>query len=243
MKTKTLMLGLVSFGLNPFTGGAFALTPFSDNFNAPKLNTDAWTPGGEGGAKLKQTNGVLRFLVPKNKEDEDYAFLELKGIYPGYNESWQVIVDVTNTNEHRGNSAPGFWISSGDDPSDVAFFEFYGKGPKGGFIASFTNNGVYNVGPDLVTNPGVTKGSLKITFSKTTKIITFWHDKTGSSNGYQWVKLGTFSTNGVGGNRRADWLMNEETSYFTVRIFGFSEGKIVAAGTETLDNFSVKSLK
>ncbi|MEO5913870.1 MAG: hypothetical protein ABIS50_06530 [Luteolibacter sp.] len=240
MKTKLITAGLSFAGFSFFAGHCLALTPFSDNFNAIKLDKINWLAGGEGGAKLKQDDGVLKFLVPVNKADEDYAFLELVPSRPGYDENWQVLLDVANTNSHRGNSGPGIWIANAEDGGDTVFFECYGKGPKGGFVASFVNNGLYNVGPDIGDNPGVSGGTIRISFNKTTKIMTFAY-RVGKTA--KWTKVATFSTNGVGGDRRANWNMNAETGLFVIKIYGFTEGRIVASGTETLDNFVLKEIK
>ena len=59
MKTNTLMIGLMSVSLSGFPATALALAPFIDNFDAPKLDTTVWQAGGEGGAKLRLSNGVL----------------------------------------------------------------------------------------------------------------------------------------------------------------------------------------
>lgn len=243
MKTQISPEGLALAGFSLLTGNCLALIPFSDNFNSTKLDKEQWLPGIFGtGAKLKQSGGRLNFTMPVARAEEVDVWLELTN-RAGFNESWQAIIDVVNTNNHRGNSSPGLWISNGDDPSDVVYLEFFGKGPKGGFGASFVLDGQYSVGPAIVVNPGVSKGSIRVSFNKTTKILSFWYDKTGSADGYQWTKLGTFATNGVGGDRRGDWLMNNESSTFTLKLAGYVEGKIVAPGTENLDNFILKGLK
>ncbi len=244
MKTRIPTSRLALAGFAFLTGNSLALTPFSDNFNAAKLDTVNWLPGNFGtGAKLNQSGGRLNFTMPVKKDAEVDSYLELATSHPGYNENWQVIVDVANTNNHRGNSAPGLWIFNSADPADSVFLEFTGKGTKGGFGASFVLDGLYSVGTDIKTNPGVSKGSIRISFSKTTKILTFWYDKTGSGDGHKWTKLATFATNGVGGARRGNWLMNAQTGSFSVRLNGYVEGKIVAAGTENFDNFVLKVLR
>lgn len=244
MKISNITAGLSLVGFSFITGNCLALTPFSDNFNAVKLDKIHWLPGSYGtGAILKQSDGRLKFVMPVAMDAEADAWIELAGIYPGYNENWQVILDVTNTNNHRGDSGPGFWIYNSADPSDSAYLEFLGKGTKGGFDASFVVNGLYTAGPDLLANPGVSKGSIRVVFNKTTKILTFSYDPTGSSDGYQWTKLGTFALNGVGGDRRGNWGMDPQSGTFTIRINGYVEGRVVAAGTETMDNFALKTVK
>ena len=244
MKTQPIIAGLTFAALSFFTGNCLALTPFSDEFNAAKLDKVNWLPGAYGvGGRLTQSNGRLNFAVPVAKPYEIDVWLELHANHPGYNENWQAIVDVANSNNHQGDSTVGLWIANTDDPSDVVYLEFSGKGTKGGFGASFVVDGKYTAGADIVANPAVSKGSVRITFNKTTKFLTFWYDPTGSADGYKWTKLGTFATNGVGGDRRGDWQMNAETGSFIIKLAGYVEGKVVAPGTENIDNFILKAVK
>ncbi|MEO5714596.1 MAG: hypothetical protein ABIT37_14005 [Luteolibacter sp.] len=244
MKTPITTAGLFVAGFSFFTGDCLALTPFSDNFTGTRLDKASWLPGNYGtGAILRQSGGRLNFSMPVAKAREVDIWLELIASRPGYNENWQAILDVVNTNSHRSNSSTGLWISNGNDPSDVVYLEFFGKGPKGGFGASFVVDGLYTAGADIVANPGVTKGSIRISFNKATKILTFWYDKTGSADGYKWTKLGTFATNGVGGDRRGNWQMNDEIGTFVIKLAGYVENEVVAQGTESMDNFVLKALK
>ncbi len=244
MKTPIITSGLFVAGFSLFTGDCMALTPFNDDFTGTRLDKASWLPGIYGtGAILRQSGGRLNFQMPVAKPKEVDVWLELTASQPGYNENWQAIVDVVNTNNHRGDSSPGLWISNGNDSSDVVYLEFLGKGTQGGFDASFEVDGLYTAGADMVANPGVSKGSIRISFSKSTKILTFWYDKTGSADGYKWTKLGTFATNGVGGDRRGNWQMNDETGRFVIKLAGYVENKVIAQGTESMDNFILKALK
>lgn len=244
MKTPNIITGLCFVGFSFFTGNCFALTPFSDDFNAPTLDRSNWLPGSyRTGAKLTQSSGRVNFTMPVAKSREVDVWLELMTSRPGYNENWQAVLDVVNTNNHRGDSTTGLWISNSADPSDVVYLEFLGKGYQAGFGASFVVDGQYSAGPEIVANPHVSKGSIRITFNRTTKILTFWYDKTGSTDGYQWTRLGTFATNGVGGDRRGNWQMTDEAGAFVIKIAGYVEDRVVAPGTESMDNFALKALK
>ena len=244
MKTPDITTGLFFGALSFFTGHCLALTPFSDDFTGTRLDKASWQQGSYGtGAILKQSGGRLNFTMPVAKDEEVDTWVELIASHPGYNENWQAILDVTNANNHRGNSAPGLWIFNAADPSDSVYLEFLGNGVKGGFGASFVVNGFYSAGADIVANPGVSKGSIRVIFNKTTKILTFSYDPTGSGDGYKWIKLGTFATNGVDGDRRGNWEMDPEIGSFTIRVNGYVDGKVVAAGTETMDNFALKAVK
>ena len=244
MKTPSTPTGLLILGFSFFTGNCLALTPFSDDFTGTRLDKASWQQGSYGtGAILKQSGGRLNFSMPVANSAEADAWFELTATHPGANENWQVILDVTNSNNHGGDSAPGFWLYNSADPNDAVFLEFFGKGAKGGFDASFVVNGLYSAGADLVANPGVSKGSIRIVYSKTTRILAFSYDSTGSADGYKWTKLGTFATNGIGGDRRGNWEMDPVTGTFTIRINGYVEGKVVSTGTETMDHFVLKAVK
>ncbi len=244
MKTPSITAVLFTTVFPFVTSSCLALTPFSEDFTGTRLDKASWLPGIYGaGAILRQSGGRLNFLMPVAKANEVDVWIELTASQPGYNENWQAIVDVVNTNSHRGDSSPGLWISNHNDSRDVVYLEFAGKGLKGGFDASFVVDGLYTAGEDFLANPNVTKGSIRISFNKATKILTFWYDKTGSADGYKWTRLGTFATNGVGGDRRGDWQMNDETGRFVIKLAGYVENKVVSQGTESMDNFVLKALK
>lgn len=117
MKTKLTTAGLSFAALPFFTGNCLALIPFSDDFNAGSLDRDRWSRGSYGtGGRLTQSNGRLNFAVPVAKPSEIDVWLELYANHPGYNENWQAIVDVANSNHHQVNSTVGLWIANSADP-------------------------------------------------------------------------------------------------------------------------------
>jgi hypothetical protein len=92
-------------------------------------------------------------------------------------------------------------------------------------------------------NPGVGSGSMRISFDKKTKLFTFWYDSSGSANGFQWVKISTFSPTGKGGDRSGNWNMNPGSGRFGIQLFGYAEGQSIASGKLTLDNFALKAVR
>lgn len=84
MKSSTGSRTLVILALCPIlTGSALALTPFSENFKATKLNTSRWTLKNAGKGKLTQASGRLNFTVAASPTDDDYGILTLRNNRPG----------------------------------------------------------------------------------------------------------------------------------------------------------------
>lgn len=225
-------------------GTAFALTPFSDDFNKAKLNTSRWALKNFAKGKLSAGSGRINFTVANPPTGDDAAMLTLRNNQPGFNESWQVVLDGTNSRNAGDDSGTGIWIYNATDEEDGVFLEFYGK--QGGFNVINVTDDEDNPADDISRNPRVRSGSMRISFNKTTKLFTFWYDKTGSANGYQWVKICTFSPTGKGGDRRGNWKMNPGSGRFGVRLFGFAENnqqQAIPAGQISFDNFSLKAAK
>jgi hypothetical protein len=245
MKTPVFASGLAFVGFTFLSGTCMALTPVEEKFSTA-LNPARWIVSGSTYAKLEHGSGRLNFTVGPAKSEDDYASAQLSGNQPGYNESWQVIVDVSNTANAGNDVGAGFYIRNSANPFNVLYFEFYGdgKGKQGGFQASILKDEFGNyLEPHLINSPKVKKGSLRITFNKTTKLITFFCDKTGSANGYQWKKIGTFSPTGVGGDRRLNWNMDPTSGSFVVGLEAFGDNRLVRNGKVNMDNFILKSLR
>ena len=240
MKTNSIIL-LAACQL--LTGTAFALTPLSENFNATALNQSRWTLKNYGKGKLAQSSGKVDFTVAGSPTGDDFSTLELKNNRPGYNESWEVILDVANTSGQGYKVGTGVLIFNAEDYRDQVSLEFNGRGLSGGFVAYGITNDLDNPQKDIRVNPNVTKGSLRISFNKASKLFTFWYDSTGPTDGLVWTKLSTFSPTGKGGDRRGNWNMNLAGGRFGIQLFGFSDGANVAAGKVSFDNFKLKALR
>lgn len=225
------------------TGSAFALTPFSEKFKATKLNTSRWSLEKGGKGKLAQASGRLSFTVASSPTEDDYAILNLRNNRPGFNENWEVILDVTNGAKRGEDVGVGISIFNSADPKDSVNLEFYGSGARGGFNFIGITDDNDDVSQDVRANPNVSRGSLRISFSKTTKLFTMWYDRTGSADGFKWAKLCTFSPTGSGGTRRGNWKMNAGSGNFGVRIFGYAEFQSVAKGKVSMDNFVLRAAK
>ncbi|MCU0748107.1 MAG: hypothetical protein MUF13_00985 [Akkermansiaceae bacterium] len=235
MKTTPLLLAIPFLFQN-----AMALTPVSDNFNARLLNATRWTSESGAGGKLTQSSGRVNYTTLR-ASDDDYAVLTLRNNRPGYNENWQVILDVANSAGKGEEVGVGMMIANGADPLDNVNLEFYGTGPRGGFNFIGITDDFDDISQDITARPNVTKGSMKISFNKNTKLFTFWYDRTGSADGFKWERLCTFSPTGKGGDRRGNWKMNPAGGNFTVAVFGYSEDQVVANGKASFDNFVLKA--
>ena len=224
-----------------FASPAFALTPFSDNFNGASIDKTRWILRAFRAAKFTHDAGRVNFTTKAQATNDDYAILELRNNRPGFNENWQIILDVQNSAGKGDKVGTGITIYNAADPDDNVNLEFYGLGAKGGFNFIGITDDVDNQSLDVRANPRVTKGSLRVSFSKTTKLYTFWYDTTGSADGFQWRKLCTFSPTGTGGTRRGNWKLNAGSGSFGIRIFGYAELQTVANGRVNMDNFALKA--
>lgn len=235
MSAKSIILAIPFLFQN-----ALALTPVSDNFNSKLLNAARWTSESGGGGKLSQASGRVNYTAVR-ASDDDYSILTLRNNRPGYNENWQVILDVSNTAGKGENVGVGMMVANAADPLDSVNLEFYGTGPRGGFNFIGVTDDFDDISQDITAKPNVSKGSMKIAFNKTTKLFTFWYDRTGSADGYQWQRLCSFSPTGKGGDRRGNWKMNPAGGSFTLAIFGYSEDQVVTNGKAFCDNFVLKA--
>jgi hypothetical protein len=235
----------LSISLVPFlflTATASALTPVSDDFNAASLNANRWIYQKGGKGTLTQAAGLLNYKAALPITNDDFAILTLRNNQPGYNENWQIILDVSNTANAGEKVGVGISIHNSADRTDNVNLEFYGAGARGGFNFIGVTNDMDDPSQDVRAFPNVTKGSIRVTFNAATKLFTFWYDTTGSANGFQWVQLCTFSPTGKGGTRRGNWNMNPAGGTFGVQIFGYSEAA-VANGKASMDNFKLMAGK
>lgn len=223
------------------TGTALALTPTKDSFNGKTIKKTRWdVENSSTKAAFLPANGKLNFTVAGKPTDDDYSILTLKKVRPSYNESWEMTLDVANTSSTKSTVGVGFQVFNAADPTDLVALEFFGKS---GFFGVFITDDEDDSDQDLEKNPGVTKGSLKISFDKTSKLITLSYDKDGSANGFIWKKMGTFSPTGTGGDRRGNWNMNSQTGAFGIELYGFAEESKVTNGQASIDNFVLKPVK
>lgn len=237
MKLPHATLALALFPL--FTGVSSALTPFSDNFNAATLNKARWSLENNGKGKLAHGNGRINFTVSGKPTDDDYGLLELKNNQPGYNESWEAILDVKNA--LKGTTlGTGMLIHNADDYEDQVSLEFNGKT---GFVSVSITDDEDNAEDDIRKVVKISQGSIRISFDKTTKLLSFWYDKTGSADGFAWKRFATFSPTGKGGDRRGNWKMNPGGGRFGIQLYAFAEERTVAAGKVSFDNFKLRAVK
>jgi hypothetical protein len=245
VKTPKLPSLLVIAACQVIAGTCLALTPVSEDFQTASLVKQRWQFFNSKNALLKHAGTRLSFAVPENFSREDYSYAELRNNQPGYNENWQVVLDVKNSAFQGDEVGVGFWIYNADDPGDVAFLEFYGnRGRKNQeyVCACFVTDGQHLTKDfTLKAKRLITAGKLKISFNKTTKILTFSFRAEGARN--SWREFGTFSVNGVGGSQRANWNMNPASGRFGIRLEAYGERSIVMAGAVSMDNFVLQAPK
>lgn len=213
---------------------AQAVTSFSENFSASKLNTSRWQLVTDRGT-LVQSSARLNFISTTSTGVTD-AYIALKGIQPTYNENWEVLVDVVNT--AGKDTWVGFAAVNGSDSRDSAGLELYVQGSKKYVLGDYTTDDIEAA--DVLKSISSTKTYLRITFSKTTKDLTFWYR---TSTSAAWTKHSTFSTkNSTSATRRGNWRMSN-TSKFTIGLYGGGERSSVPTGKMYHDNFVIRNLK
>ena len=241
MKSKSIPLLLSLAAV--LTGNVLALTPITENFDAPKLNETLWSSYSLGKARFSQSNGKLIFLVPKPPTKNDYINLELQASQPGMYEDWEMTLDLTNALKSGDDTqaSPGFMFANEQDYRDYLYVNFFGKS---GIDAGFYNNLVKSNAKPLTLKEGVTKGAIKVAYSKKTKLMTFSASLTTKEQGYTWVAIGTFAPNGNGSGKRnvnADWKMDPASGRFRVQLTGFAISQAVSRGDISIDNFSLQA--
>lgn len=233
-KNPLLIAALVSTIL---TGHSSALVPVNENFNTNNLDPMVWYQYQTGKGRLVADKKKLSFEVLSKPTNDDFASIELLTSQPGYNESWELILDLSNTSGLGFNAGCGIMLFNVKDRSDYMFMEFYGK--EGGVSAGVITNGEHVKKSSASVNPRVSKGSIRIRFDKNSKLLTLHVSPTDADEGYTWIKLGTFSPTGKGGDVNSNWRMKSGSGRFGVHLFGFAQNTKVPTGKATLDNLII----
>lgn len=226
---------------------AFAASD-GDDFNDNSKNSSKW------GAdkiihhgKLTEANGHLEYTVTGATTEDDAWRPWILTRFP-YNADWELQFDTFNS------SVPsiaglvdsiGILIqptTPGGSGDNELFAELYSSAEGGlpsrtGFHAEISDSG-FTVGTlDSEGGNGVTNGAIRITFTSSNKVFAIYYD-TDVSNGYQWVRQGTFGVLGGGGtNGNAFWGDPSDTIQFAISIYGFSAGMNIVSGQMFVDNF------
>lgn len=229
---------------------SFALTPFEDEFKGDTLDPSAWYQTRYANGILRQNDGKLNFVTRRTATQDDYAVIELLKSTPGYNENWQVIFELGNTTSHVFGTSCGITILNSRDRNDHLYIQFFGKGVKrngkwtgGGLIADIVTDGKHPDSATIESDPRVSSGALRIRFDRKTKLMTLWASPTTKSEGYLWVRMGTFSPAGSGGDVNANWKMDPGAGSFSLQLFGSSKARQVAKGEIWIDNLAVSEPK
>lgn len=240
-----LVPSLIAFAA-AFAGSCLAVTPVSEDFSATSLDTSRWYQTRYGHGILRQAGGHLNYVTRTTPTKDDYAVIELLTSQPGYDENWEVIVDLTDKTALGYDAGCGIMIVNSQERRDYLYLDFYGKGMKqngklvaGGVSAGVLVDGKHPKNSRFTKNPKVASGAVRFRFNATTKLLTLFVSPTQKAEGYTWLKIGTFSPAGKGGDVNGDWKMKNGTSSFAIQLYGFANAKPITAGKVWLDNFSV----
>ncbi|RYD47812.1 MAG: hypothetical protein EOP85_04790 [Verrucomicrobiaceae bacterium] len=231
---KTLLPSVVAMAI--LAGNASALTPITDAFN--KLSETTWYQYKTGKGKLA-ASGKLSFITKGAPTKYDFSSIELLTSRPGFNEDWQLTLDLTNTANSKTDAGGGLMIFNVQDRSDYLYLEYYGtSGVDGGIIV----NGKPPAKKGHISIPAATKkGSVKITFDKKKKLLSLALSVKNKKQGYEWVDVGNFSPTGKGGDVSGNWDMNAAGGTFGIQLFGVAFDTAVKTGKITFDNFQLSA--
>ena len=221
----------------------------TDRFSSGSLDPARWMIYSEG-ASLIPDSGRLNYVRPGPPTSDDYAFLDFIASTPGYDESWEVVVDVVNAVDRSDPQSQytglGVSIFNPENPyydevtdtyfSDGLFLELGNEFSTGmNFFSNYSTDGVDNPEMDNVLSAGV-NGSLRISYNGATKVFSIWVDANGSGDGFQWQLLSSYGIAGSGGIRNTDWNMTTAGN-FQISLYGLSSNLEVSTGAMTFDNF------
>ena len=213
-------------------GNCLALAPIVESFNSTNLDESRWWEYRRNDGRFVQENGKLNFVVATPTQ-EDFASLELLSSQPGYNEAWEIIVDLSNSAKAVKDAGCGIMLFNVADRRDYLFVDFYGK--SGVAAGVFLNGKRVTKGKFSAPNVGISSGSLRIRFDKKKKLMAF-HVSLGKP--YDWHKIGTFSPDGTDGNVNANWKIGAN-GRFGVQLMGFGSSNTIDSGEVSHKFFSL----
>lgn len=206
---------------------------FNDNFKDPSL----WgTDDISGNGALNEINSRLEFTASVAGVSDAVRPWILN--YASYSSTWELRLDVFNSHVAATNevSSFGMEVFQRGDPNDSVFVELFSVLGSKGFYSVLRANDVYAAEIDS-GNLNSTFGSLRMSYDGANKIITTSYDVDGPANGFTWIPLGSFGINGSGGTTgNATWGM-DDTSEFSLTVYGYSENTTMTGGMLYGDNF------
>lgn len=218
------------------TGHCLALTPIEEDFAAEKLDTSRWYQYKPANGRLAHDGGKLNFVTKGAPTKDDFVSIELLTTQAGFDENWTMTLDLNHFAKLKRDAGCGFMIFHGQDRDDYLYVNFYGNF---GIDTGLFDNLDFVPAGKLSTKAAVSKGAIRVRFSKTTKLMAFDVSLTQKEEGYEWVEIGTFAPNGgKKGNVKAAWAMGADST-FGFQLFGFAESTKVGAGKIMIDNFSL----
>lgn len=216
-----------------------------DDFNDNSKDADLWGQDlNFGNGRLSEAGQTLRYTCSTGTSEDESIRPWVASELP-WNANWEVRVDVTNltspTADNQVDSAGLILVDAANDMSQV-WAELYvshmgGPPTRSGFYAELDNDDMFVAEADTGV-PGTTHAAVRVAFNASTKVVTLSYDAD-VANGYAWVPYASFGLDGSGGaNGNTDWGLGA-TDRMAVGLYGYSERMTVAAGSMSLDNFTV----
>jgi len=240
-QTKYPILIAAALAVSSFNAVA---TSYNDNFDGQTLDSSKWELFTEDdNINMILDSGRLNYVRTGTPTDDDFAVLEFIATEPGYDESWEVIVDVTNTaprSDEDQFTGAGIEILDAQNLDTTYNAVFLELGNEFRSRVTFRSNFITddNDQPELddEIDEGDTSGSLRISYNGTSKVFSIWVDPSGSGDGFEWQLLSSYGIAGTGGIRNTNWDMTSSGT-FLIGIYGLSGNLQVSTGTVTFDNF------
>ena len=222
-----------------------------DDFNDNAVNSSKW---GEdyitGNGTLSETNQRLEFTVTSPSEEDETLRPWILGLGSKTND-WEIVLDVRNialpaaTNQV---SSFGIEVVSLSDYGNSIYMEIYASTLymvpiqlRRGFKTALLCNTGETAYADS-SHIGVTDGAVRLLYSPGPAVVTAYGDLNGSSDGYTWIKLGSFGVNGSSGETAiATWDLSANEP-FAVAVYGFAANLVITNATMYGDNFSALGL-
>lgn len=209
-----------------------------DNFNDDAKDATKW--GADDAANtgaLTEVNGRLEYTGEAAATPFGYAERPWILNTGSYTEDWEAQVDVhvghVSLSEEGDRLQMVLAVYGGDSVGEVQLeVEHVGGGtPQRRF--RYTTEGDAGEAHAATSS---TDGSLRISFDAASKMLSFFYDENGSAQGHVWTLLKTVDVDAPA----TDWMM-DDSSRFTLAVFGEHEGITVNSGDAFADNFEAVS--
>jgi hypothetical protein len=160
---------------------------------------------------------------------------------------WEIVARAGNLSEpdlfSSQSCSLGVAVLSSITVSEYVYIGLYAStlgGPplRRGFVSGLTHSTLDIAQADSF-DIGVSAGAVRLLFDSRTRVITSYYDSGIMSEGYSWVKLGSFGVQGNNGETgNTNWDLSGPQP-FIVGVYGAAINLNVAADLAVVDDFSV----